>query len=331
MLIQAMARPEILQIAPMMPVVADQIDRLFTVHRLWEVADRDAFLAEHGPRIRGIAAGGHAPLNEQLMGRLPALEIVSAFGVGYDQIDAKWAGGNGVVVTNTPDVLTDEVADLTIGLLISTVRRIPEAERHLRDGKWPSGAFPLTASLRGRKVGILGLGRIGKAIAKRLEAFGLPISYHGRTRQDGVDYAYVADAVDLARQVDVLISVIPGGASTERMVGREIFEALGPDGIFVNVGRGTVVDEAALIEALRSRAILAAGLDVYADEPNVPAELIAMENTVLLPHVASGTVHTRNAMGQLVVDNLVSWFDGRGALTPVAETREVAAKKSGKA
>ncbi len=326
-----MARPEILQIAPMMPVVADQIDRLFTVHRLWEVADRDAFLAEHGPRIRGIAAGGHAPLNEALMGKLPALEIVSAFGVGYDQIDAKWAGGHGIVVTNTPDVLTDEVADLTIGLLISTVRRIPEAERHLRDGKWPSGAFPLTASLRGRTVGILGLGRIGKAIAKRLEAFGLPISYHGRRRQEGVDYAYVADAVDLARQVDVLISVIPGGASTERMVGREIFEALGPDGIFVNVGRGTVVNEADLIEALRSKAILAAGLDVYADEPNVPAELIAMENTVLLPHVASGTVHTRNAMGQLVVDNLVSWFDGRGALTPVAETREVAAKKSGKA
>ena len=325
-----MARPEILQIAPMMPVVADQIGRLFTVHRLWEVADRDAFLAEHGPRIRGIAAGGHAPLDETLMGRLPALEIVSAFGVGYDQIDAKWAGGHGIVVTNTPDVLTDEVADLTIGLLISTVRRIPEAERHLRDGKWPSGAFPLTASLRGRKVGILGLGRIGKAIAKRLEAFGLPISYHGRTRQDGVDYGYVADPVELARQVDVLISVIPGGASTERMVGREIFEALGPDGIFLNVGRGTVVDEAALIEALRSRTILAAGLDVYADEPNVPAELIAMENTVLLPHVASGTVHTRNAMGQLVVDNLVSWFDGRGALTPVAETRDVAAKKSGK-
>jgi|tagenome__1003787_1003787.scaffolds.fasta_scaffold20931453_3 lactate dehydrogenase-like 2-hydroxyacid dehydrogenase len=326
-----MARPEILQIAPMMPVVTDQIANLFTVHRLWEVSDRDAWLDEHGSRIRGVAAGGHAPVNEALLNKLPAVEIVSAFGVGYDQIDAKWAGSHGIVVTNTPDVLTDEVADLTIGLLISTVRRIPAAERHLRDGKWPSGTFPLTASLRDRKVGILGLGRIGKAIGKRLEAFGLPISYSGRNRQEGVDYAYVADPVELARQVDVLISVIPGGKATEKMIGAAVFEALGPNGIFINVGRGTAVDEAALIEALRSGKILAAGLDVFADEPNVPAELMALENTVLLPHVASGTDHTRNAMGQLVVDNLVSWFDGRGALTPVAETVEVARAKGRKA
>jgi len=325
-----MDRPEILQIAPMMPMVVDQIDRRFTVHRLWEASDPDVWLAEHGHRIRGIAAGGHASVDDRLMSRLPALEIVAAFGVGYDQIDAKWAGNNGIVVTNTPDVLTDEVADLTIGLLISTVRRIPAAERHLREGKWPAGTFPLTASLRGRKVGILGLGRIGKAIAKRLEAFGLPISYHGRSRQEDVEYTYVADPVELASQVDVLISVIPGGGATEKLVGAAIFEALGPDGIFINVGRGTVVDEAALIEALRSNTILAAGLDVFADEPNVPAELIAMDNTVLLPHVASGTHHTRNAMGQLVVDNLVSWFDGRGALTPVAETAEVASLKARK-
>jgi lactate dehydrogenase-like 2-hydroxyacid dehydrogenase len=326
-----MARPEILQIAPMLPVVTDQIGKLFTVHRLWEVTDRDAWLAENGSRIRGVAAGGHSPVNEELLGKLPALEIVAAFGVGYDQIDAKWAGSHGIVVTNTPDVLTDEVADLTIGLLLATVRRIPAAERHLREGKWPSGAFPLTSSLRDRKIGILGLGRIGKAIAKRLEAFGLPISYYGRHKQDGVEYAYVADPVELARQVDVLISVIPGGKATEKTIGAAVFEALGPDGIFLNVGRGTVVDEAALVDALKSNKIQAAGLDVYADEPNVPAELIALENTVLLPHVASGTVHTRNAMGQLVVDNLVSWFDGRGAVTPVAETAEVARAKGGKA
>ncbi|GEO37614.1 glycerate dehydrogenase [Skermanella aerolata] len=326
-----MARPEILQIAPMLPVVTDQIAKLFTVHRFWEVADKEAWLAENGSRIRGVAAGGHSPINETLLGKLPSLEIVAAFGVGYDQIDAKWAGNNGIVVTNTPDVLTDEVADLTIGLLISTVRRIPAAERHLRDGKWPSGAFQLTSSLRDRKIGILGLGRIGKAIAKRLQAFGLPISYYGRHKQDGVEYAYVADPVELARQVDVLISVIPGGKATEKTIGAAVFEALGPDGIFLNVGRGTVVDEAALIDALKSNKIQAAGLDVYADEPNVPAELMALENTVLLPHVASGTVHTRNAMGQLVVDNLVSWFDGRGAVTPVAETAEVARTKGSKA
>src|SRR3954452_24116795 len=325
-----MDRPEILQIAPAMPVVADQLAKSFTVHRFWESSDPDAWLAEHGHRIRGVAAGGHTPVDESLMGRLPALEIVSSFGVGYDKIDARWAGEHGIVVTNTPDVLTDEVADLTIGLLISTVRRIPAAERHLREGKWPAGPFPLTASLRDRKVGILGLGRIGKAIGKRLQAFGLPISYSGRNRQEGVDYAYVADPVELARQVDVLISVIPGGKATEKMIDAAVFEALGPNGIFINVGRGTAVDEAALIEALRSGKILAAGLDVFADEPNVPAELIALENTVLLPHVASGTDHTRNAMGQLVVDNLVSWFDGRGALTPVAETVEVARAKGGK-
>jgi lactate dehydrogenase-like 2-hydroxyacid dehydrogenase len=322
-----MARPEILQIAPMLAVVTDQIANLFTVHRFWEVDDRDAWLEEHGSRIRGVAAGGHSPVDGNLLGKLPAVEIVSSFGVGYDHVDAKWAGSNGIVVTNTPDVLTDEVADLTIGLLISTVRRIPAAERHLREGKWPSGPFPLTASLRDRKVGILGLGRIGKAIAKRLQAFGLPISYYGRHRQEGVEYVYVADPVELARQVDVLISVIPGGKATEKTIGTAVFEALGPNGIFLNVGRGTVVDEAALIEALKLGKILAAGLDVFADEPNVPAELMALENTVLLPHVASGTVHTRNAMGQLVVDNLVSWFEGRGALTPVAETVEVAKAK----
>jgi lactate dehydrogenase-like 2-hydroxyacid dehydrogenase len=322
-----MDRPEILQIAPMMPVVVDQITKSFTVHRFWEANDQDAWLAEHGHRIRGVAAGGHTPVDESLMGRLPALEIVSSFGVGYDQVDARWAGEHGIVVTNTPDVLTEEVADLTIGLVISTVRRIPAAERHLREGKWPSGTFPLTASLRDRKVGILGLGRIGKAIAKRLEAFGLPISYHGRTRQEGVEYGFVADPVELARQVDLLISVIPGGGATEKLVGAEVFEALGPNGIFINVGRGTVVDEAALIEALRSGKILGAGLDVFADEPNVPAELAAMDNAVLLPHVASGTVHTRTAMGQLQVDNLISWFDGRGALTPVAETAAVAANR----
>jgi lactate dehydrogenase-like 2-hydroxyacid dehydrogenase len=324
-----MSKPEILQIAPMLPIVTDQLDKMFTLHRLWEASDKDAWLAEHGPRIRGVAAGGHAGVDESLMARLPALEIIGAFGVGYDQIDAKWAGGHGIVVTNTPDVLTDEVADLTIGLLLSTVRQIPGAERHLREGKWPAGNYPLTASLRGRKVGILGLGRIGKAIAKRLQAFGLPISYYGRHKQDGVEFPYVADPVELARQVDILISVLPGGAATEKLIGSAVFEALGSDGVFVNVGRGSVVDEAALIDALRSKTILGAGIDVFADEPNVPAELIARENAVLLPHVASATVHTRNAMGQLVVDNLVSWFDGRGALTPVPETK-AAAEKAGK-
>jgi len=315
-----MDRPDVLQIAPMLPVVTDQIARHFTVHRLWEAPDRDAFLAEHGPKIRGIAAGGHTKVDGDLMGRLPALEIIASFGVGYDHIDAKWAGAHGIMVTNTPDVLTDEVADLTIGLLIATVRQIPAADRYLREGKWREAPFPLSTSLRSRKVGIMGLGRIGKAIATRLEAFGLPISYYGRSRQSDVDYAYFEDPIALAREVDTLISALPGGGATEKLISTAVFEALGPTGIFINVGRGTVVDEPALIEALRSNTILSAGLDVFANEPNVPAELVALENTVLLPHIASGTNHTRNAMGQLVVDNLVGWFGGKGPVTPVAET-----------
>ena len=223
-------------------------------------------------------------------------------------------------MTNTPDVLTDEVADLAVGLLIATVRQLPQVDRYLREGRWLEKAYPLTATLRGRKVGILGLGRIGKAVAKRLEAFGLPISYHGRNKQADVPYTYYPTLTELAAAVDVLVSVAPGSAETDKIVNAEVFRALGPDGIFVNVGRGSVVDEPALIEALRSKTIRSAGLDVFTDEPRVPKELIDMEHVVLLPHVGSASVETRRAMGQLVVDNLASWFDGKGPLTPVAET-----------
>ncbi|NNM71401.1 2-hydroxyacid dehydrogenase [Enterovirga sp. DB1703] len=306
--------------AQMPPVVIEGLERQFTLHKAWEAPDREAFLREVGPTIRGIALGGHTKVDAAFLDRFPKLEIVSSFGVGYDYIDAVEAGRRGIIVTNTPDVLTDEVADLTVGLLIATIRQLPQVDRYLREGRWLEKPYPLTATLRGRKVGILGLGRIGKAVAKRLEAFGLPISYHGRSRQEDVAYDYYPTLVGLAEAVDVLISVAPGSAETDRMVNAEVLRALGPNGVFVNVGRGSVVDEPALIEALRSKTILTAGLDVFADEPRVPKELIEMEHVVLLPHVGSASVETRRAMGQLVVDNLVSWFAGKGPLTPVAET-----------
>ncbi|OYW65447.1 MAG: 2-hydroxyacid dehydrogenase [Bosea sp. 12-68-7] len=318
-----MTRPnatEILMTGPLMAYAADQLKARFTVHELWKAEDKAAFLREISGQVRGIAGGGHVRIDGALFDALPKVEMIANFGVGYDNVDAAEAGRRGLVVSNTPDVLTDEVADLAIGLLIATVRQLPQVDRYLREGKWLKAPYPLTTSLRKRKVGIVGLGRIGKAVAHRIEAFGLPIVYHGRSRQADVAYRYYPSLVEMAQDVDTLISVAPGGASTHHIINAEVLKALGPDGIVVNVGRGTVVDEQALIEALRSKTILSAGLDVFEDEPRVPAELIAIDHVVLLPHVGSASVHTREQMGQLLVDNLFAWFDGKGPLTPVAET-----------
>jgi lactate dehydrogenase-like 2-hydroxyacid dehydrogenase len=312
------AKPDILILRPVMQTVTDQLARRFPLSRLWEESDRDAFLDRIGPRIRGVVAGG--PVDADLIARLPALEIVSNFGVGYDGVDTAACAAAGVVVTNTPDELTDEVADLALGLLLATVRELPQADRYVRAGRWLERPYPLTATLRGRRLGILGLGRIGRAIAGRAAAFGLAIAYHGRSRQPDVPYDYHETPADLARAVDILMVVAPGGAGTRHIVNAEVLEALGPDGVLINVARGSLVDETALITALEAGTIRAAGLDVFADEPRVPERLIARDNVVLLPHVGSASVHTRNAMAQLVVDNLMSWFDGRGPLTPVPET-----------
>ncbi len=312
---------EIVMTGPLMAYAADQLKARFIVHELWKEQDRAAALAAVKDRVRGVAGGGaHVRIDDALFDALPKLEVVSNFGVGYDNVDAKAAGKRGIIVTNTPDVLTDEVADLAIGLLLATVRQLPQVDRYLRAGKWLQGAYPLTTSLRKRKIGIVGLGRIGKAVARRLEAFDVPIVYHGRSRQADVGYRYYPSLVEMAADVDTLVSVAPGGDSTYHIINAEVLKALGPNGIVVNVGRGTVIDEQALIEALKSKTILSAGLDVFEDEPRVPAELIAMDHVVLLPHVGSASVHTREQMGQLLVDNLVSWFDGKGPLTPVAET-----------
>ncbi|EIM27277.1 2-hydroxyacid dehydrogenase [Microvirga lotononidis] len=316
-----MSRTDILMTAPMNQVVIDALDKAFTLHRLWEQNDKEAFLKEFGPRIRGVATSTlFGRVDATLLDRLPNAEIVSSFGVGYDNVDAEEAARRNIVVTNTPGVLDDEVADLTLGLLLATLRKIPQADRYLRDGKWLKASFPLSATLRDRKVGIVGLGRIGKAIAKRLSGFDVSIAYHGRTQQDDVAYAYYPTVTGLAEACDVLIVITPGGAATKHLINAEVLKALGSNGVLINVARGTVVDEQALIEALKSGTILSAGLDVYEDEPRVPQELIDLEHVVLLPHIASASVHTRNAMGKLVADNLISWFDGKGPLTPVAET-----------
>jgi lactate dehydrogenase-like 2-hydroxyacid dehydrogenase len=316
-----MSKADVLMTGPMQSIVVETLETACTVHRLWEAPDREAFLRDIGPRIRGVATStGHGATNGSLFDHLPKLEILASFGVGYDNVDVAEASKRGIVVTNTPDVLNDEVADLALGLILATVRQLPQADRYLREGRWLNGAYPLTATLRGRTIGIVGLGRIGKAIAQRVEAFGLTVMYHGRSQQAGVSYPYFPTVEGLAEAADVLIVITPGGAGTKHMIDAGVLRALGPEGILINVARGSVVDEQALIEALRSRTILTAGLDVFEDEPRVPQELIDIEHVVLLPHVGSATVHTRSAMGKLVADNLVSWFTGKGPLTPVPET-----------
>ncbi len=319
---------EVLMAQPMPAFVVGGLEKGLKLHKLWEAADKDAKLKEIAPRIRGLATGGgHAAVNGAFLSQLPNLEIVSTYGVGYDHIDAKWSGEHGIVVTNTPDVLNEEVADTAMGLILCAVRQLPQADRYLRDGKWLQKPFPLTATLRGRTLGIVGLGRIGKAIAKRAETFGLKLAYHGRKAQPDVPYKYYASLIEMARAVDILLVMTPGGPETKNLIDAEILEALGPEGVLINVARGSVVDEQALIAALRDRKILTAGLDVFAEEPRVPQELMDMGHVVLLPHVGSASVHTRNAMGQLVIDNLLSYAAGRGPLTPVAETPWPLAKR----
>lgn len=308
---------DLLLLKPLQPSVMEALAERFTLHRADTAPDPQAFYDAVGPSIRAMATGAQAPVDAALLGRLPNLEIVASFGVGYDTIDTGCAAARGVVVTNTPDVLSDEVADLALGLLLATLRQIPQADRYLRAGHWPGKPYPLTPTLRGRTVGILGLGRIGRAIATRLEGFGVSVAYHGRRRQAEVPYAYHAALLDMARAVDVLMVVAPGGPETDGLVGADVLEALGPQGILINVARGSVVDEAALVEALQQNRIAGAGLDVFENEPQVPAALMALDNVVLTPHTASATHETRRAMADLVLENLESFYATSAVRVPV--------------
>jgi len=315
------AKPEIILLGPLKPLVVKGLEAVCTVHKAAEAKQPDAFFAAHAD-VGAIACSATTELIPgSFMARFPKLQIVSSFGVGYDHMDAKWAGAHGVIVTNTPEVLTEEVADTAIGLLLCTVRELPQAERYLRAGKWVQKNYPLTkATLRDRSVGIVGMGAIGQAIARRLDAFGVPVVYHSRTARREVAYRHYPKLLDMARDVDTLIVIVPGGAATANMINAEVLDALGGNGVLINMARGSVVDEPALIKALKDRRIMAAGLDVFVKEPEVPQQLIAMDNVVLFPHLGSASIHTRDKMDQLIVDNITAWAAGKPPLTPVPET-----------
>jgi lactate dehydrogenase-like 2-hydroxyacid dehydrogenase len=315
-------KTDVLLIGPKKPVIVNGLSGAFNLHAMADADDRDALISKLAARLRAIAVSASTErVGGDLMARFPKLEIVSTFAVGYDHIDTKWAGEHDVVVTNTPGVLTEEVADTALGLLLCTVREFPQAERYLRAGQWLEKDYRLTpASLRDRTVGLVGMGRIGQAIARRLDAFKVPVVYHSRRPQAAVPYRHDVDLIAMARDVDILLVIVPGGPQTRHMITADVLQALGPDGIFINMARGSVVDETVLIKALQDKTIMAAGLDVYAKEPQVPKELIAMDNVVLFPHLGSASVATRSAMDQLVVDNLLAWHAGKPPLTPVPET-----------
>jgi lactate dehydrogenase-like 2-hydroxyacid dehydrogenase len=310
-------KPEIIQTTKLFGPTQERVEREFQSHKLHEAADRAAFLKQHAPQVRALATFGPAGADAKLMDALPRLELIANFGVGVDAIDLDAAKQRGIIVTNTPDVLNDCVADTAMALTVNVMRRFPRAEAYLRAGQWAAkGAYPLTTSLGGKTMGILGLGRIGEAIAKRAQAFGMKIRYHNRRKKD-VAYPYDADPVALATNADVLVIVTPGGPETEKLVNAKVLDALGPQGYLVNIARGSVVDEPVLLRYLQQKKIAGAGLDVFADEPRVPPAFFALENAVLLPHVGSATHETRTAMGNLQVDNLVAHFAGRPVLTRV--------------
>jgi lactate dehydrogenase-like 2-hydroxyacid dehydrogenase len=316
-------KADVLFIGPPRTHLLGELSKTFAVHQAADQKDvDDGLVARLAPHLKYVAVGGHpGSIDGTLMQKLSKLEIVSSFGVGYDNVDTKYAAAHGITVTNTPEVLNEEVADTALGLLLCTVRHFPQVDRYVRSGKWAEqGDYPLSQSLHDRTVGMVGLGRIGKAIARRLDAMRVPVVYHTRRPQPDVPYRHYASLIDMARDADVLLVITPGGAATRNLIDAAVLEALGPNGILINMSRGSVVDEAALIKALQERRILTAGLDVYAKEPQVPAELIEMEHVVLFPHVGSASTHTRRAMEQLVVDNLVARNAGKPPLTPVPET-----------
>jgi len=312
-------RRTVMQVGPLKPSLAQTLLDEYAAHVLPDdAADRESFLAAHGAEITAVVTSGGTGVDAGLMSALPNLHAVVNFGVGYDTTDVDAAAARGVAVSNTPDVLTDCVADTAVGLMIDVMRQFSAADRYVRAGRWPvDGNYPLTRQVSNTRVGIIGLGRIGSAIAKRLSAFGCTISYHNRHEVAESPYAYVSSPEELARGVDVLVVAATGGSGTRRLVGREVIDALGANGYLVNIARGSVVDEDALVAALSEGRLAGAGLDVFADEPTVPEALLAMDNVVVLPHVGSGTVQTRAAMEALTLRNLDSFLKTGRLVTPV--------------
>lgn len=312
-----MSDTNVLAVAKLTPLLSSQLGAYKLHDRLHET-DPAAFAAI-APHIRAITGGGESKIPASLIAQLPALEMISIFGVGYDGVDVAAAKARGVPVTHTPNVLNDDVADLAIALMLSAARQIPAADRYVRAGKWPTGPMPLARKMSGSRLGLVGMGRIGQAIAKRAEAFGMSVAYTSRSPKAGIGYRYVSNVKDLASECDFLTVITPGGAATRRLINAEVLAALGKNGILVNVARGSVVDEAALIDALEQGVIAGAGLDVFENEPNVPERLKALPHVVLVPHVGSATTQTRQAMADLAANNLHAHFAGKPLLSPVPE------------
>ena len=311
-----MSKPEILSVAKLWPPYLQELQQTYVVHDRTHELDPTAF-AQIAPRIRAIAGGGESQVTRALMSQLPALEMISVFGVGYDRYDVAAARERSIPVTNTPDVLTDDVADMGIALMLALSRSIPQADQYVRDGKWMGGPMPLARKVSGARLGIVGLGRIGSAIARRAAGFDMSIAYTSRNKVVDSPYTYYPTPAALAAEVDFLMVITPGGAGTKGLINAEVLTALGAKGYLINVARGSVVDESALITALQNNVIAGAALDVFENEPHVPAALCAMSNVVLAPHMASATWQTRRAMADLAFGNLQAHFAGKPLLTPV--------------
>ncbi|MDC0457504.1 2-hydroxyacid dehydrogenase [Alphaproteobacteria bacterium] len=291
-------------------------DNNFNTHKLWLQNDEDKYISEVKEKVDAIAVMGGYKITPKLMKSMTNLKIIACYGVGYDAIDIGYAKSLGIKVTNTPEVLNDEVADTALALMLCVYKQIVDADNFARNNSWVNGDFPLSKKFSGSKLGIVGMGRIGKAIAKRAEAFDCVISYHSRNKKD-VKYKFYDNINELAKDVDTLCIITPGGKETEKLINQKVLKDLGTNGVLINVARGSVVDQDELIYCLKNNIILAAGLDVYVNEPNIPKELIDLKNTVLLPHIASGTVETRNAMGQLVYDNIKNYFEDKPLISQV--------------
>ena len=314
-------KPRILQLSRFSPAIEDDLAREFDIHPFWREVDPDAFLKEHGAEFTGLVTGSLTGVPAAVMGALPNLQVISNYGVGYEKIDLILAQRRGIVVGTTPDVLTDCVADMAFGLLLDVARNMSAADRFVRRGEWKLGSFyPLTTRVFGKRLGILGLGRIGRAIAKRSSGFEMEVHYHARqpVKDEAANaWTYETYLPALAEWADFLVIACSGGPATRHLVSEEVLSALGPSGIIVNIARGSVIDEKALVSALVEKRIAGAGLDVFEFEPHVPVELLSMPNVVLAPHMGSGTRETRLAMGKLMVDNLRHWYNEGMLLTPV--------------
>jgi lactate dehydrogenase-like 2-hydroxyacid dehydrogenase len=309
--------PRILQNGRLMPRLEVDVAREFDVHPLWKESNPGAYLAAHGAEFTGIVTSAPTGAGTPLLDALPALKVIASFGVGVEKIDVATARRRGIAVSTTPDVLTDCVADVAVGALVAVSRGLVAADRFVRRGGWSAARFPLTTKVSGKRLGIVGLGRIGRAVARRAAGFDLQIRYHGRRAVPDVPWGFEPSVVALARWADQLVLTCAGGPATRHLVSAEVLEALGPEGFLVNVARGSVVDEGALVEALVTGRIAGAALDVFEDEPHVPAELLALDRVVLLPHVGSGTNETRNAMADLVLANLRAFYAGGRLVTPL--------------